>query len=153
MNTSVDPELYKEVEKFGARDMEICMQCGNCSASCPLSEGTNSFPRKIYRYLQLGLKDKLLSSPVPWLCYYCGECNKDCPREAEPAETMMATRRWLTTQYDWTGLAKRFYLSAAWEIGALAVLAFRHHFAFLFFPRTDHHRSRFGQFLCAGHVD
>jgi Fe-S oxidoreductase len=36
---------------------------------------------------------------------------------------MMATRRWLTTQYDWTGLAKRFYLSAAWEIGALAVLA------------------------------
>ncbi|MGW8208188.1 MAG: 4Fe-4S dicluster domain-containing protein, partial [Syntrophobacteria bacterium] len=31
------------------------MQCGNCSASCPLSEGTNNFPRKIYRYLQLGL--------------------------------------------------------------------------------------------------
>jgi len=124
MDTSIDPELYREVEKFGARDMEICMQCGNCSASCPLSEGTNPFPRKIYRYLQLGLKDKLLKSPVPWLCYYCGECNKDCPREAEPAETMMATRRWLTTQYDWTGLAKRFYLSAAWEIGALAVLAF-----------------------------
>ena len=133
MNTSVDPELYKEVEKFGARDMEICMQCGICSASCPLSEGMNSFPRKIYRYLQLGLKDKLLSSPVPWLCYYCGECNKDCPREAEPAETMMATRRWLTTQYDWTGLAKRFYLSAAWEIGALAALALGIILLFTFF--------------------
>ncbi len=123
MNNSVDLELYEEVAKFGARDMEICMQCATCSASCPLSTGTNPFPRKIYRYLQLGLKDKLLSSPVPWLCYYCGECNKDCPREAEPAETMMATRRWLTTQYDWTGLAKRFYLSATWEVGALAVLA------------------------------
>jgi ferredoxin len=124
MNTTVDPELYQEVEKFGAKDMEICMQCATCSASCPLSEGTNPFPRKIYRYLQLGLRDKLLQAPEPWLCYYCGECNKDCPREAEPAETMMATRRWLTTQYDWTGLAKRFYLSAAWEIGALAALAF-----------------------------
>ena len=123
MNTSVDLELYHEVAKFGARDMEICMQCGICSASCPLSNGTNSFPRKIYRYLQLGLRDKLLKSPVPWLCYYCGECNKDCPRKAEPAETMMATRRWLTTQYDWTGLARRFYLSAAWEIGALSLLA------------------------------
>lgn len=123
MNTSVDLHLYHEVAKFGARDMEICMQCGTCSASCPLSNGTNSFPRKIYRYLQLGLKDKLLKSPVPWLCYYCGECNKDCPREAEPAETMMAARRWLTTQYDWTGLARRFYLSGAWEIGALTVLA------------------------------
>lgn len=123
MNTSVDEKLYEEVAKFGARDMEICMQCGTCSASCPLSSETNPFPRKIYRYLQLGLRDKLLKSPVPWLCYYCGECNQDCPREAEPAETMMATRRWLTTQYDWTGLARRFYLSEAWEIGALSVLA------------------------------
>jgi quinone-modifying oxidoreductase subunit QmoC len=123
MHTRVDPDLYREVAQFGARDMEICMQCGNCSASCPLSSGTDTFPRKIYRYLQLGLRDKLLKSPVPWLCYYCGECNLDCPRGAEPAETMMATRRWLTTQYDRTGLAKKFYLSEAWELGALGVVA------------------------------
>ena len=36
---------------------------------------------------------------------------------------MMATRRWLTTQYDWTGLSKRFYLSEAWEFGALGSVA------------------------------
>ena len=123
MKDGVDSKLYEEVAKFGARDMEICMQCGTCSASCPLSSGTNSFPRKIYRYLQLGLKDKLLKSPAPWLCYYCGDCNTDCPRGAEPAETMMATRRWLTAQYDWTGLARRFYLSEVWEIGALIAVA------------------------------
>ena len=123
MNYGVDSELYKEVAKFGARDMEVCMQCGTCSAACPLSSGANTFPRKVYRYLQLGLKDKLLKSPVPWLCYYCGDCNKDCPRGAEPAETMMAVRRWLTAQYDWTGLARRFYLSEAWEIGALITVA------------------------------
>jgi len=123
MNTDVDPELYRELAKYGARDMEICMQCGTCSASCPLSSGTNPFPRKIYRYIQLGLKDKLLKSSVPWLCYYCGDCNKDCPRGAEPAETMMAARRWQTAQYDWTGLARRFYLSEAWEIGALIAVA------------------------------
>ena len=123
MNNATDSELYREVAKFGARDMEICMQCGICSASCPLSSGINAFPRKIYRYLQLGLKDKLLKSTVPWLCYYCGDCNTDCPRGAEPAETMMATRRWLTAQYDWTGLARRFYLSEAWEIGALIAVA------------------------------
>jgi quinone-modifying oxidoreductase subunit QmoC len=123
MNNALDGELYHELTKFGARDMELCMQCGICSAACPLSSGTDSFPRKIYRYLQLGLRDKLLKSPVPWLCYYCGECNNDCPRKAEPAETMMAARRWLTAQYDWTGLARRFYLSEAWEIGALIVVA------------------------------
>jgi len=122
-NSEIDSGLSRDVARFGARDMELCMQCATCSASCPLSKGANTFPRKIYRYLQLGLKDKLLASPEPWLCYYCGECNKDCPRGAEPAETMMAVRRWLTTQYDWTGLARRFYLSEAWEIGALGAVA------------------------------
>ncbi|RJQ50306.1 MAG: 4Fe-4S dicluster domain-containing protein [Desulfobacteraceae bacterium] len=132
MKYRVDSELYQEVAKFGARDMEACMQCGTCSASCPLSSGSNPFPRKIYRYLQLGLRDKLLASPEPWLCYYCGECNKDCPRGAEPAETMMAARRWLTAQYDWTGLARRFYLSEAWEIGALIAVALSVVLLFLF---------------------
>lgn len=120
---SISPDLYSEVKRLGARDMEACMQCGNCASTCPLSTGENTFPRKIYRYLQLGLRDKLLESPEPWLCYYCGNCNIDCPRGAEPAETMMATRRWLTTQYDWTGLAKRFYLSEKWEFGALGAVA------------------------------
>jgi len=123
MSKYIDSNLHRELARYGARDMEICMQCGLCSASCPLSSGANSFPRKIYRYIQLGLKDKLLKSSVPWLCYYCGDCNKDCPRGAEPAETMMAARRWLTAQYDWTGLARRFYLSEAWEIGAIIAVA------------------------------
>ena len=129
----IDPELYNQITQFGARDMEICMQCGNCSASCPLSTGNNTFPRKIYRYIQLGLRDKLLASPEPWLCYYCGECNIDCPRGAEPAETMMATRRWMTTQYDWTGLAKKLYLSEAWEFGALGAVALSIILMFVFF--------------------
>nr|NJM03754.1 4Fe-4S binding protein [Desulfobacula sp.] len=79
-NNAVDRNLLDEVKKLGAKDMELCMQCGNCAAACPLSSGTNTFPRRIYRYLQLGLKDKLLESPEPWLCYYCGDCNTDCPR-------------------------------------------------------------------------
>ena len=120
---SVNRSLCGEIEKLGARDVETCMQCGNCASACPLSDGENTFPRKIYRYLQLGLHDKVLESPEPWLCYYCGDCNTDCPRGAEPAETMMATRRWLTTQYDWTGLAKRFYESPRWEVGAFMGIA------------------------------
>jgi Fe-S oxidoreductase len=117
-NNNVSPDLYSEVQKLGARDMEACFQCGNCASACPLSSGESTFPRRIYRYLQLGLRDKLLEAPEPWLCYYCGDCNIDCPRGAEPAETMMATRRWLMTQYDWTGIARRFYTSPKTEVGA-----------------------------------
>ncbi|MDI6852709.1 MAG: heterodisulfide reductase-related iron-sulfur binding cluster [Deltaproteobacteria bacterium] len=120
---NVSPDLYGELKRLGARDMEVCMQCGNCASACPLSAGENTFPRRIYRYLQLGLRDKLLESPEPWLCYYCGDCNTDCPRGAEPAETMMATRRWLITQYDWTGLAWRFYTSPKTELAAFLGIA------------------------------
>jgi len=132
-NISTYLDLYSEVKELGAKDMEVCMQCGTCSASCPLSQGNNPFPRKIYRYLQLGLKDRLLASTEPWLCYYCGECNTNCPRGAEPAETMMAVRRWLTIQYDWTGLARKFYLSKAWEFGALGAVALFVILLFVFF--------------------
>jgi ferredoxin len=137
----IDQELHQEVEQLGAKDMELCMQCGLCAASCPLSDGTNTFPRKIYRYIQLGLRDRLLASPEPWLCYYCGDCNTDCPRGAEPAETMMAARRWLTTQYDFTGFARRLYLSKAWEFGSLLTLALGIILLFVFFHGpvvTDH---------------
>lgn len=130
---NISPDLCSEVKRLGARDMEACMQCGNCASACPLSAGENTFPRKIYRYLQLGLKDKLLESPEPWLCYYCGDCNKDCPRGAEPAETMMATRRWLMTQYDWTGIARRFYTSPKTEVGAFLGVGLFVILLFLFF--------------------
>jgi quinone-modifying oxidoreductase subunit QmoC len=35
---------------------------------------------------------------------------------------MMAARRWLTAQYDWTGLARKFYTSLTWELGSIALV-------------------------------
>ncbi len=104
-----DPTLVKKLKKLGATKIDLCYDCGNCTAVCPLSDGTTIFPRKMITYAQLGLEGKLLESPDPWLCYYCGECSDSCPRQAEPAETMMAMRRYLTTRYDWTGVSRAIY--------------------------------------------
>jgi ferredoxin len=71
----------------------------------------------------MGLGDKLKGNLEPWLCYYCGECSEECPREAEPGETMMAMRRWLTAKYDFTGISKLFYENWAAEIGGIILLA------------------------------
>jgi len=119
----VNPALAAELAEFGGGTLTRCFNCGNCTAVCGLSKGDTVFPRKMIRYLQLGLEDRLIESPEPWLCYYCGTCSQTCPREAEPGELMMATRRWLVSKYDWTGLSKRLYLSHAWEFGLLAVTA------------------------------
>jgi ferredoxin len=119
----VNPSLAAEIAEFGGRTLGRCFSCGNCTAVCGLSKGDTVFPRKIIRYLQVGLSDRLLESPEPWLCYYCGTCSQTCPRDAEPGELMMATRRWLVSRYDWTGLSRRLYLSEAWEFGLLALVA------------------------------
>jgi ferredoxin len=110
-----------ELKEFGAAEVEKCFNCGNCTAICPLAEDDYPFPRGTIRNIQLGLKDRMVQSLDPWLCYYCGDCSETCPKEAEPGETMMAARRWLTAHYDWTGLSKKLYTSNAWSIGALIV--------------------------------
>ncbi|MEW6568156.1 MAG: 4Fe-4S dicluster domain-containing protein [Chloroflexota bacterium] len=123
MSYRVDHGLLSELKKYGRVKVEACFNCGNCTAICPLSTDATPFPRNNIRLLQLGLKDRILESTDPWLCYYCGECSETCPRGAEPAEAQMALRRWLTAQYDWTGLGARFYTSSRWVIGALLLVA------------------------------
>jgi ferredoxin len=123
MSYRADPRFLPELEKYGTVNIESCFNCGNCTAICPLSSSETPFPRNNLRMAQLGLRQRLQQSLDPWLCYYCGECSETCPRQADPAEAQMAMRRWLTARYDWTGLARKFYTSKAWEIGSVLLLS------------------------------
>lgn len=109
MATALQPELKQDLVRYGARGVDLCFNCGNCTAVCPLSLDGTSFPRKLVRYAQLGLGEKLATAPEPWLCYYCGECSATCPREATPGETMAALRRYAIAQYDPSGIASLLY--------------------------------------------
>lgn len=121
MAIRVNPKLIYELERYGADDVQNCYHCGNCSAVCNHTDDTFVFPRKPMRLLQMGLEKKLESSLDPWLCYYCGQCSEQCPREAEPGETMMSLRRWLTARYDFTGISRLFYRSWKAELGAIVL--------------------------------
>ena len=122
MSARVDPSLIKDLKEYGAVGIEKCFNCGNCTAICPLTSDDYPFPRNIIRLVQVGQKDRLIQSLDPWLCYYCGDCSETCPKGADPGESMMSMRRWLTAQYDWTGLARKFYTSKTWEIGSVILL-------------------------------
>lgn len=115
MAARVDPNLVEELKAYGAVGIEKCFNCGNCTAICPLASDAHPFPRNMIRLTQIGLEERLLANSDPWLCYYCGDCSATCPRGAEPGETLMALRRWLTAQYDWTGLARKLYTSKTWS--------------------------------------
>jgi ferredoxin len=109
----IRPELRQDIRKYGNFDFAACYHCGNCTATCSLSTPESPFPREMVRYTTLGLEEELKASLKPWECYYCGECTAQCPREADPGELMMMLRRWLTAQYDWTGLSGMLYKSMA----------------------------------------
>ena len=132
-----DPTLLTELRKYGDFDTNACLQCGACTVVCSLASNTESFPRRPLRYARLGLKGYLLGSLEPWLCYYCGECSTTCPRQANPAESMMTLRRYLSAQYDWTWLTARFYKSRIWQIGALVTAALVMLATILLFFRSD----------------
>ncbi|HUB32869.1 MAG TPA: 4Fe-4S dicluster domain-containing protein [Bryobacteraceae bacterium] len=118
-----DPNLIRDVMAAGGGDLKKCYQCATCAVTCELSTDEAPFPRPQMIAAQWGLKDRLIEDPGPWLCFYCGECSKRCPRGANPGESMMALRRYLTAQYDWTGLSRLMYRSAVWELGVLGLVA------------------------------
>jgi ferredoxin len=123
MGMRVDPELLSEINKYGTVSVEKCFNCGNCTAICPLSSNGETFPRRLIRYAQLGLKKPLLGSKELWLCYACGECTQTCPRQADPGEFMAAARRYAIASYDPTGLAKILYTAPLLSVLLLFLLA------------------------------
>jgi ferredoxin/nitrate reductase gamma subunit len=106
---TVDLGLYPELQRYGATDISACFSCGTCTASCPLSQTDSTFPRRIIRYAQVGMKDALLSSKELWSCYQCAECAETCPTQADPSEFMAATRRYAIASYDKTRIARTMY--------------------------------------------
>jgi ferredoxin len=142
MTALVDVGLLADVQKFGAADVSACFSCGNCTAICPLSSNDGTFPRKLIRYAQVGMKDALLSSKELWTCYYCGECSDTCPTQADPGGFMAAARRYAIASYDRTHLARTMYTSPI--LGSLFAVLLAAFFALFMYAS---HGAQSGQSL------
>jgi quinone-modifying oxidoreductase subunit QmoC len=118
-----DPTLLADIRRYGKFDTEGCYQCGSCTISCELVSEFASFPRRSIRYALLGLRAPLLGSLEPWVCHDCGDCSLACPRQSEPRISMLTLRRFLSAQYDWSGIASRLLQSKAWYLGSLIVVS------------------------------
>ena len=62
MSYTINLEFKKELAKYGAGDWNECFHCGNCTATCPLTEDGFLFPRKGIRNIQMGLEEKIAPS-------------------------------------------------------------------------------------------
>jgi heterodisulfide reductase subunit C len=90
----VTPELAERVREAGAYDAEACMNCGVCSATCPL--GLDVLPRRLFRYVELGLEDRVFAEfETVYSCLLCRLCEESCPAGVHITENVRTLRHYL----------------------------------------------------------
>jgi len=70
-----------------------CIQCGTCSASCPLTELMEHGPRELFALIRDGDMEKALRSGTPWYCVSCYQCVARCPQEIPVIDLMYCLKR------------------------------------------------------------
>lgn len=139
--SKINPDFAAEIKKYGAKDFDLCYNCGNCSAVCELTAKDANFPRILIRQGLLGQTDEILKSKELWLCYSCGDCTSNCPRQAAPGDFMAALRRFAIASYEPTGLTKLIFKNNIFSILFTLILATVLSF-FLLTLKTDNEVAR-----------
>ncbi len=85
-------EVNEAIVAMGGEDLNLCMQCGTCSGTCPwrLVDG-EFFTRQMIRMGQLGLEG-YESDDILYGCTTCGLCPERCPRGVKIIDVMRAMR-------------------------------------------------------------
>lgn len=90
----LDPDFAKGISTTpGGEQLAHCIQCGTCSATCPLSIYMDYTPRRIIAMTRAGLKDDVLRSFTIWLCASCYACTVECPKNIKITDIMYALKR------------------------------------------------------------
>ena len=90
----IDPGFSEEIAAIpGGERLRECIQCGTCSAVCPLSAYMDYTPRRLIAMTQAGMKDEVLGSFSIWVCAGCYACTAACPKEIPITDMMYALKR------------------------------------------------------------
>ena len=83
----------KIAEKAYGKKLLSCIQCGTCSATCPMSHYMDYTPRRVIAMIREGFKNEVLHSSTIWLCSSCYSCTVQCPRNIGITDVMYALKR------------------------------------------------------------
>lgn len=87
-----DQSFIEEVKIKSGQPIDLCFQCQKCASGCSMARFTDYAPNQVLRYVQLGLKDKVLQSSMIWLCSSCEICGSRCPNGIKMYEVMDALK-------------------------------------------------------------
>ena len=77
----------------GGENINLCMQCGTCTGSCPAADKMEHSPAMIIAMIRAGLRDEVLASNTQWHCLACYTCTVRCPRGVKITELMHVLER------------------------------------------------------------
>ena len=93
MTTVLNPDLARQIWPAGDMHAEACMNCGVCSAVCPM--GIELLPRKLFRLVLLGMEDRVRQeSEAVFSCLLCRLCEVNCPSDVPVAESVRSLRHY-----------------------------------------------------------
>lgn len=93
LNSSNIHLFRNEILNLCNQDVAKCIQCGKCSAGCPISPEMDIQPNQIIRLIQLNDRETVLRCSTIWLCASCETCSVRCPEEIEIATIMDILRK------------------------------------------------------------
>jgi heterodisulfide reductase subunit C len=84
---------YEIINEQGGESFLKCMQCGTCTASCPVKVIDPDYNcRRIIRMALIGDKEQVLNSKFIWMCSACYSCYERCPQDVTITDLMTAMK-------------------------------------------------------------
>jgi heterodisulfide reductase subunit C len=97
-NINIHPEknrgkfLSEEIRNLCGVDINTCLQCRTCASVCPFYEAMENAPHTLFRKIQYGLREEVLTSSAIWICVGCNTCASQCPAMIDIVAVMDALR-------------------------------------------------------------
>lgn len=94
----IKPSFHDEIANLlhaaHGNPLNVCVQCGTCSGTCPVADFMDHTPRKLIGMIRSDLKQEVLESNTFWYCASCYHCTVRCPAGIDIAGLMYALKRY-----------------------------------------------------------
>jgi heterodisulfide reductase subunit C len=91
---TVSAAFLKELSPPETFNANACINCGVCTAICPM--GLHTLPRELFRYVLLGLRAKVVENQETiFSCLLCKLCEANCPADVHIAENVRILRGYI----------------------------------------------------------